>query len=65
MAAAMFVTFIMLCFGGISFCQGRRFEREKWALCRDCGDLLSSADIQERDGTCTDCRRKLWGEMAG
>jgi hypothetical protein len=47
----------------VSFVAGRRFERDKWALCKDCADLLSKADIEERDGLCRDCRRKLWGEM--
>lgn len=51
-------------FGGINFVAGRRYERDKWALCRDCADIMSTSDIQERDGLCRDCRRKLWGEMA-
>jgi hypothetical protein len=61
------ILFILLLLGGICsvcFVAGRRFERDKWALCSDCGDLRSSADIVERDGLCHDCRRKLWGEMA-
>lgn len=47
----------------VSFVAGRRFERDKWALCKDCADILRKADIEERDGLCRDCRRKLWGEM--
>jgi len=54
--------FILAC--TISFFSGRRFERDLWSLCQDCGDVLSMEDIIEQDRLCSDCRRKLWGDMA-
>jgi hypothetical protein len=64
MSAAPFLMGMYLLFGAVCFMAGRRFERDKWALCKDCSDLLSKSDIEERDGMCRDCRRKLWGEMS-
>jgi hypothetical protein len=60
---AVFTIFLFMVILVVVFVSGRRFERDKWALCKDCSDLLSRADVEERDGMCRDCRRKLWGEM--
>ena len=40
----------------VSFCAGRRYEREKWALCKDCGCPLSYAEAQDVVVMCHDCR---------
>jgi hypothetical protein len=64
MTGLILVIGMFVLFGLINFVAGRRFERDKWALCKDCNDLLSRSDIEERDGMCRDCRRKLWGEMS-
>lgn len=61
----LFAVGMVILLVGVGFVSGQRFERDKWALCRDCADVRSQSDLEEYDGLCRDCRRKLWGEMQG
>lgn len=64
MALALIFMFVLFWLAvAVSFLAGRRFEREKWTFCRDCGDLLSKPDVRDCIVQCGDCKRKLWGEM--
>ena len=62
--AILYMLALFTLMGAATFTMGRRFEREKWTFCRDCGDLLSKPDIQDCIVQCRDCKRKHWGEMA-
>lgn len=62
--ALVYMMALFVLMGAVCFTAGRRFEREKWTFCRDCGDLLSKPDVADCIVQCGDCKRKLWGEMS-